>query len=216
MVGGLFVKNPLSLNKAFFMETAKAPITDISQLDPDGKYSYADYLLWKFKERVELIRGRLFRMTPAPNTHHQRIAGLLTAQAVNFFQRKPCQVFPAPFDVRLPRKQQPEVYTVVQPDLCVVCDKDKLDEKGCVGAPDLVVEILSPGNSHREMREKYEVYEEAGVKEYWIVNPWDKIVLVYVLNESGAFIGLQPLTEAQELESSTFPGLVIKLSEVFE
>ncbi|MDV7396126.1 Uma2 family endonuclease, partial [Arthrospira platensis SPKY1] len=110
-------------------------------------------------------------------------------QVGNFFHKKPCQVFHAPFDVRLPKKGQPEVYTVVQPDLCVVCDQGKLDEKGCMGAPDLVVEILSPGNTHREMREKYEVYEEAGVKEYWLVSPWDKTVLVYVLNEEGIFIG---------------------------
>ena len=192
------------------------PITDISQLDPEGKYTYADYLLWKFKDRVELIRGRLFKMTPAPNTVHQRIAGVLTATVVNFFKKQACQVFPAPFDVRLPKTGQPDVYTVVQPDLCVVCDTSKLDEQGCVGAPDLVVEILSPGNTHREMREKYEVYEEAGVKEYWLVNPWDKIVLIYVLNDAGIFIGLQPLTEEQTLGSSLFPGLKIPLKEVFE
>ncbi|MBK7407026.1 MAG: Uma2 family endonuclease [Saprospirales bacterium] len=198
------------------METVKVPITDISQLDPEGKYTYADYLLWKFKERVELIRGRLFKMTPAPNTVHQRISLELIRRVGNFFYKKPCQVFPAPFDVRLPKKGQPEIYTVVQPDLCVVCDAGKLDEKGCAGAPDLVVEILSPGNTHREMREKYEVYEEAGVKEYWLVNPWDKIVLIYILNEAGIFIGLQPLTEAQDLESRLFPGLKIPLKEVFE
>lgn len=192
------------------METAKAPITDISQLDPEGTYTYADYLLWKFKERVELIHGKLFRMTPAPNTSHQRMAGVLTAQAVIFFHKKPCQVFPAPFDVRLPK-----IFTIVQPDLCIVCDKEMLDEKGCIGAPDLVVEILSPGNSNLEMREKYEVYEEAGVREYWIVNPWDKIVLVYILNQSGKFFGLQPLTEEQVLESNIFPGLKIDLGELF-
>ncbi|MBK7338441.1 MAG: Uma2 family endonuclease [Saprospirales bacterium] len=198
------------------MKTVDAPITDLSQLDPDGRYTYADYLLWKFKERVELIRGRLFRMTPAPNTIHQRISHELDRQLGNFFYKHPCQVFPAPFDVRLPKKGQPDILTVVQPDLCVICDANKLDDKGCIGAPDLVVEILSPGNSHREMSEKYEVYEEAGVKEYWLVNPWEKIVLVYVLNEKGIFIGLQPLTGEQTLETGLFPGLKIPLGELFE
>ena len=98
----------------------------------------------------------------------------------------------------------------------MICDPKKLDDKGCIGAPDRVVEILSPGNTHREMREKYEVYEEAGVKEYWLVNPLEKIVLIYVLNETGTFIGLQPLTEEQTLETRLFPGLKINLGELFE
>lgn len=198
------------------MKPPEVPITDISQLDPDGKYTYADYLLWKFKERVELVRGRLFKMTPAPNTIHQRISHELDRQLGNFFHKHPCQVFHAPFDVRLPKKGKPDIYTVVQPDLCVICDPRKLDEKGCLGPPDLIVEILSPGNTHREMREKYEVYEEAGVKEYWIVNPMEKIVLVYVLNEKKIFIGLQPLTDEQTLETRLFPGLKVPLGELFE
>ena len=198
------------------MEIAKAPITDLSQLDPEGQYTYADYLLWRFKERVELIRGRLFKMTPAPSREHQRVAGVVTGIFYVFFRKQPCQFYPAPFDVRLPKKGQPDILTVVQPDLCVICDPKKLDDKGCIGAPDLVVEILSPGNTHREMREKYEVYEEAGVKEYWLVNPLEKIVLIYVLNETGTFIGLQPLTEEQTLETRLFPGLKINLGELFE
>jgi Uma2 family endonuclease len=192
------------------------PVTKLSDLDPEGSYTYADYLLWKFKERVELIRGRLFRMTPAPNTEHQRISGRISRVLLNFFHKKKCQVFIAPFDVRLPvGRRKGEDTTVVQPDLCVICDPQKIDEKGCAGAPDLIVEILSPGNSSREMREKFRVYEESGVREYWLVNPAEKIVLVYVLDKKGIFIGLAPITEADPLRSSIFPELEIDLKEVF-
>ncbi len=191
-------------------------ITDPSQLDPEGSYTYADYLLWKFQERVELIRGKLFRMSPAPSLTHQRLATFFTARLFNFFEGKNCQVFTAPFDVRLPvGRRKGEDTTVVQPDLCVICDPAKLDERGCAGAPDLVVEILSPGNSSREMGEKYRVYEEAGVREYWIVNPMEKIALIYILNETGTYIGLAPVTEDDPLKSSIFPGLAIDLQEVF-
>jgi len=137
----------------------------------------------------------------------------------NFFHGSACrQVFPAPFDVRLTRKSKisdSETRTVVQPDLCVVCDVSKLDERGCNGAPDLAVEILSPGNTRREMREKYEAYEEAGVREYWIVNPAGKWVLIYVLDEQGRFYGLQPMTQDVTLQSSIFPELQISLEDVF-
>lgn len=194
------------------------PITHFSQLDLNAHYTYADYLLWQFQDRVELIRGKVLRMSPAPSMTHQRIVQELGRQLGNFFHLYPCQVFPAPFDVRLTRKisaSEQETITVVQPDLCVVCDVSKLDERGCNGAPDLAIEILSPGNTRREMREKYEVYEEAGVREYWIVNPSEKVVLIYVLNEQGRYIGLQPLTEDVQLQSVVFPDLSISLEEVF-
>lgn len=195
-----------------------APITQFSQLDLNAHYTYADYLLWQFKDRVELIRGKVFKMSPAPNVKHQRIAAYLNFRLYAFFEHTSCQVFPSPFDVRLTRKDKAsdrETTTVVQPDLCVVCDLSKLDERGCNGAPDLAIEILSPGNTRREMREKYEVYEEAGVREYWMVDPSEKIVLIYVLNEQGRYIGLQPLTEDVALKSTIFPELSIPLEEVF-
>lgn len=194
------------------------PVTELSELDTGKRYSYADYLMWRLKERIELIQGKIFKMSPAPGTEHQRISHELDRQFGNFFHRKPCQVFPAPFDVRLPRQGEQAdeaIFTVVQPDLCVVCNADKLDEKGCKGAPDLVVEILSPGNSKREMRDKFEAYEEAGVREYWLVNPAEKTVFIYLLNEQGRFIGLQPLTEDQAAVSSIFPELEIGLNELF-
>ncbi|MBK7408430.1 MAG: Uma2 family endonuclease [Saprospirales bacterium] len=192
------------------------PVTKLSDLDPEGSYTYADYLLWKFKERVELIHGRLFKMTPAPNTEHQRISSQISRVFLNFFYKKTCQVFVAPFDVRLPvGRKKGEDSTVVQPDLCVICEESKLDERGCKGAPDLMVEILSPGNSHKEMREKFQVYEEAGVREYWLVNSAERLVLIYILNEQGVFIGLAPVTEEVPLRSHIFPELEINLKEVF-
>jgi Uma2 family endonuclease len=118
--------------------------------------------------------------------------------------------------VRLPVKDKKgRQSTVVQPDLCVICDENKLDEQGCNGAPDWVIEILSPGNSRFEMREKFRAYEEAGVREYWIVNPAERNVLQYVLNEAGQYSGLAPATEEDQLRPHIFPDLVIDLKEVF-
>jgi Uma2 family endonuclease len=127
-------------------------------------------------------------------------------------------VFSAPFDVRLTRKAKAsheEITTVVQPDLCVICDLSKLDERGCLGAPDLVIEILSSGNSKKEMREKFEVYQESGVREYWLVNPTDENVIIYTLNEQGIYIGLAPYIAGDMLRSAIFPELLIDLGEVF-
>ena len=110
-------------------------------------------------------------------------------------------------------KASKDIYTVVQPDVCVICDSTKLDEQGCNGAPDLVVEVLSPGNTKREMNQKFDLYQEAGVQEYWLVEPADEVVFVYVLNEQGQYIGLRPMTEM--LESALFPDLIIDLEKLF-
>jgi len=195
---------------------ANKPITSLSQLDPEGVYTYADYLNWQFQERVELIRGRLFPMSPAPNTFHQQILGALNFCLYGHFLGKQCQVFAAPFDVRLPvSRKKGQTTTVVQPDLCIICDASKLDNQGCDGAPDLIIEILSPGNSKKEMREKYQVYEESGVREYWLVYPLDREVRVYVLNEEGKYIGLAPVLEDEVLRSAVFSGLEVDLGMVF-
>ncbi len=121
-------------------------VTNINQLDPiNGLYTYAEYLLWKFEERVELFKGKLFKMA-APSIDHQRISRRLTLLLGNYFIGKPCELFTAPFDVVLPSKEGTD-NTVLQPDLCVVCDPEKLaDGKRCYGAPDWVLEIVSPSN----------------------------------------------------------------------
>lgn len=192
------------------------PITSLSQLDPEGVYTYTDYLSWQFQERVELIRGRLFPMSPAPGTVHQQISGALSFCLYGHFLGKSFQVLAAPFDVRLPvSRKKGQTTTVVQPDLCVICDPGKLDNQGCDGAPDLIIEILSPGNGKKEMREKYQVYEEAGVREYWLVYPLDREVRVYVLNEAGKYIGLAPVLEDEVLRSAVFPELEVDLGMVF-
>ena len=145
-------------------------ITSLDQLDPDGTYTYADYLLWQFQERVELLRGKIRQMS-APSVKHQRISIRFSRLLANALWQTPYQVFAAPFDVRLLQtREDNQVTTVVQPDLCVICDSSKLDDRGCNGAPDLIIiEILSPGNSRTEMKDKFELYQEAGVLEYWVV-----------------------------------------------
>jgi Uma2 family endonuclease len=193
-------------------------ITDINELDLNKTYSYADYLTWQFDDRVELLSGKIFSMGSTPNTTHQRISRQLTGILYNFSKQHPCTLFAAPFDVRLIDKKKStldkEIFTVVQPDLCVICDETKIDERGAIGAPDLVIEILSPGNSNKEMKYKFDLYEEAGVLEYWIVNPADKTIFIYVLKEN-QFIGMHPLIEEDTIQSRLFPKLDFQLAEIF-
>lgn len=190
-------------------------ITSLNQLDLNGVYTYADYLLWKLEERVELFKGKIFKMSPAPNVKHQKISRNLTIEIGSLFKHKTCQLFSAPFDVRLSQnKGDEQIFTVVQPDLCIICDTEKLDERGCVGAPDLVIEILSPGNSKKEMKNKFELYEEAGVREYWVVHPTEENVLVYVL-ENGEFKGTKPVVD-DYIISYIFPDLRVHTNDVFK
>ena len=150
-------------------------IKSIDQLDFTKQYTYADYLTWQFDERVELIKGWISRMSPAPLVRHQLISMELSSEIYTYLKGKSCSVFAAPFDVRLTnkRKSLPDksIISVVQPDISVICDIEKLDDKGCVGAPDWIIEILSPGNTRKEMKEKFSLYEENGVREYWVVYP---------------------------------------------
>jgi Uma2 family endonuclease len=194
-------------------------ITNLNQLDFNASYSYADYLKWQFEERIELIRGKIFKMPPARATKHQQCVGEIFRQVSNQVHRSSCKAFVAPFDVRLTPIQKPEsdkIYTVVQPDVCVVCDPAKIDAKGCIGAPDLIVEVLSPGNTDREMNEKFEIYQENGVKEYWLVEPNDRIVLVYILDETGKYIGLKPFTESETLTSKSLGSFQLLVRDIFD
>ena len=194
-------------------------ITNIKHLDLKGSYTYADYLLWQFNERVELIKGKIFKMSPAPNRYHQDVSWILSRKIDLFFRKSTCKMYAAPFDVRLinfkESTEDNQVTSVVQPDLCVICDANKLDEKGCIGAPDLIIEILSPGNSKREMDVKFDLYQENGVAEYWIVNPMEKNIYVYVL-ENERYIGLKPLIESSTFVSPTFPKLKFAVKNIFK
>lgn len=189
----------------------------LADLDFAKEYTYADYLKWTFEERLELIKGKLFRMSPAPNLVHQQLVFRINGPLYNYLKGKPCSAFPAPFDVRLPRKskEDKDVITVLQPDVCVVCDPSKLDSRGCIGAPDIVVEILSPGNNKKELKNKYEAYEESGVQEYWIIQPAEKTFLKYVLTD-GKFQASRLLTIGDEVTTDVLPGFVLSLEELFD
>ncbi len=193
-----------------------AAITKFSQLDLSKKYSYADYLTWQFKERVELFKGKIFKMSPAPNRIHQTIMRRITSEFEVFFEEHPCHLYFAPFDVMLTKKDKKDkqIFTVVQPDLVVVCDETKLDEQGCKGSPDLVVEVLSPGNSKKEMTNKFKLYEENEIPEYWIIDPERKTALVYYLKD-GIYIGMKPFTEDEVIISKKFPKLKVRMEKLF-
>jgi len=189
-------------------------VTKFSDLDLTKQYTYADYLLWQFSERIELLRGFIKKMSPAPSRRHQSISFNLTMKIGNMFNLKSCQVFIAPFDVRLPIPSAKKDNTVVQPDICIICDISKLDDHGCNGAPDLIVEILSPGNSKHDADTKFRLYEEAGVQEYWMVEPEEKLVFIYTL-QNGIYIGLKPFSEGEIINSPRFPELKIEVEAIF-
>lgn len=198
-----------------------ATITHTSQLDLNRSYSYADYLRWQLEERVELIKGKIMLMSPAPNVKHQRLSGRLTRLISNFLYGKQCELFVAPFDVKLYDRKKAhladdEAFSVVQPDLCVICDKTKLTQQGCDGAPDWIIEVLSKGNSKREMRLKYELYEESGVSEYWLIYPYEEAVYQFVLDTETQKYALAAMYAGDEVASPVlFPELKIDLAEVF-
>ena len=149
----------------------------------DGKYTYGDYLKWSDDERWELIDGVPYSMSPAPSRHHQEICMELSRQFANYLLHKSCRVYPAPFEVRFPSSvvNDEDIQTVVQPDIAIVCDQNKLDDRGCKGAPDLIVEILSPSTTRKDLYEKYNLYERNGVREYWVVFPPEQVIDVYQL-----------------------------------
>jgi Uma2 family endonuclease len=196
-----------------------AKIIRLSDLDLSKTYSYADYLTWQLNETVELIKGKIMLMAPAPNVKYQRISMSLSCTLANFFRHKKCQLFAAPFDVRLYDRKKSllasqDIHTVVQPDLCVICDAEKLDEQGCNGAPDWIIEILSKGNSKKEMQIKYALYAESGVSEYWLIYPYEQAIYQFVLNEGN--YQLHAMYSEGYATPFLFPDLQIDLAEVFE
>jgi Uma2 family endonuclease len=186
-------------------------------LKRDAKYTYADYLQWSENERWELIHGVAFNMTPAPSRRHQKISGELFLQFGVFLRGKRCEVYGAPFDVRLPAPGESDETssTVVQPDLVVVCDPGKLDDRGCKGAPELVIEILSPDSVARDQKEKFLLYEQAGVMEYWLVHPTDRIVTVFHRGADGAYGRPTVYTPGERVRVGVLPELEIDLGMVF-
>ena len=195
-------------------------ITSLSQLDlSNDKYTYADYLSWKFEQTVELIKGKIFPMS-GPSRRHQKISWTLTLTIGTAFRNHRCEAYAAPFDVRLYDKRKAakgdkNVNSVVQPDICIICDLDKLDDRGCNGAPDLVIEILSPGNSSKEMKIKKDLYEENGVREYLIIDPEHENAFQFHLTEAEVYSPATIYVDDEVLTSVIFPDLQLNLKEVF-
>ncbi|MBG8552469.1 Uma2 family endonuclease [Hymenobacter guriensis] len=193
------------------------PITSLSQLDLTKTYTYADYLTWQLDEFIELVKGKVHRMSPAPRRVHQKVARNIVRHVDQQLTGGPCEVYFAPFDVRLTTpgpNGDAQITTVVQPDICVVCDPSKLDERGCLGAPDWIIEILSPSTAAYDTREKFELYEESGVLEYWIVFPGEKTVATYVLHE-GRYQSRGSYYAPGHLPAHTLPALQLHWEEVF-
>jgi Uma2 family endonuclease len=194
-------------------------ITKISQLDLTKTYTYADYLTWKLNERVELFKGFIMKMSPASSSSHQIYSGRLSYLLMQFLRKSSCQVFAAPFDVRLINKRKStadkEITTVVQPDISVICDPQKIDERGCLGSPDLIIEIVSKGNTKKELENKFELYQENGVKEYWVVQQGDETVVVFDLVR-GKYQYRKIYSNDGIIPVKVIKGLEIDLKEVFE
>ena len=161
-------------------------------LDLNKRYTYADYLTWLDDKTRELIHGFIKMMSPAPSSAHAEVNTQIILHLASIVKKSKgkCKVFTAPFDVRLPRQEETmddKIDTVVQPDICVICDLSKLDDRGCCGAPDMIVEILSPSTIKNDVVDKFALYEASGVKEYWIVHPKDKAISVFLLQEDGKY-----------------------------
>ncbi len=179
-------------------------------------YTYADYINFKFDHMVELIRGQIFKMSPSPRSVHQKILGNIYLILGNYLKNKNCQVFLAPFDVILPiqNKKRGKSNTVVQPDIVVICNPDIIEAAGCFGVPDWVIEIVSPHTINKDIRLKYEIYEEVGINEYWIVYPDEEIIEVFVL-ENGKYKMQNSYTKFDKTFAHTLPELEVDFKEVF-
>lgn len=181
-----------------------------------ASYSYADYLTWPEDERWELIDGVPYNMTPAPTPKHQEILGELFRFLANWLKGNSCRAYIAPFDVRLAEADVPDsrIDKVVQPDISVVCDPQKIDDRGCLGAPDMIIEIISPSTLKKDMGVKLALYERSGVKEYWVVYPLDETVMVFLL-ENGQYGKPTLYSVPDEIPVNRFQDLTIPLESVF-
>jgi len=188
-------------------------------LDLNKRYTYADYLTWMDDVRRELIEG-FIKLFPAPRPVHAEVSYNITWNlgAILKKNKGKCKVYYAPFDVRLPKNGETahnKIYTVVQPDICVICDLTKIDSRGCCGAPDLIIEIISPSTGKRDFTDKFVLYEEAGVKEYWIVYPDSKAITVFLLQDDGKYDAGCVYELEGQVPVHIFNGSPIDLDDIF-
>ena len=192
------------------------PIPDTGK---KGLFTYADYKTWPEDERWELIDGAAYDISPSPKRGHQKVSFEISRQIGNALRGKSCEAYSAPMDVKLsalPGEEDNDIDIVVQPDILVVRDPEKLDDDGCNGAPDWIIEILSPSTAYRDGNDKLLLYEKYGVKEYWIIQPGAKMVFIYELDEDGVY--KKPLTARKNevVESLSVPGVKVDLKLVFQ
>ncbi|MCP4135035.1 MAG: Uma2 family endonuclease [bacterium] len=186
--------------------------------EPEHKFTYEDYLTWPDDERWELINGTAYSMSPAPSDEHQKISWELGGQIRNFLVDKNCVGRSAPFDVRFPKSitANNKIIDVVQPDIVVICDTEKIDKNGCLGAPDFIIEILSPATASKDSIIKVELYQKNGVKEYWIIDPVNKLITVRLLEKNKKF-GIPKIYEGKgTMKATVIPGLVIDVDMLFQ
>ena len=179
-------------------------------------YTYGDLLKLEDDTRYELYDGQPVALA-SPSSAHQLISGELHRQIANFLVGKKCKVFPAPYDVFLFARKDDDLNdadTLVQPDISVVCDSDKIDKRGCKGAPDLVIEITSPSTRRNDRLVKFYKYQQAGVREYWIVDPDARAVLVHVL-ENGQYPTADVYAAGAPVPVSVLGGFTIDTSTLF-
>ncbi len=186
-------------------------------IDLNKRYTFANYLTWFDDKRRELIDGFVKLMSPAPLSVHQAVSANLFGLIWNYLREKKCKVNHPPFDVRLPtnnEKVDDEIETVVQPDLCIICDISKIDRRGCLGTPDFIIEILSDNSKH-DVDTKFKLYEKHGVREYWIVHPVEQTVNVFVLDENGKYQFGGLYAQDAKVKVNIFDDFYIDLAEVF-
>jgi len=203
----------------------------------EKKYTYADYMTWPNDERWELIDGISYNMTPAPSSGHQSICTALVSEFYQYLKGKPCKVFTAPFDVRLYDAKDAladgtvpdnKISNVVQPDVTVICSRNKIDVRGCLGSPDLAVEVISKYTSRKDSINKLNTYEKFGVREFWMVRPEEKTIMVFRLDSKnglgnadstdgpGRYGRPKVYGEGDIMEVDLFPDFRLNLSEIFQ
>lgn len=187
---------------------------NVSLPKEERDYTYVDYLSWPKDERVEIINGTPY-LQAAPSRIHQEILSEMHRQIANYLIDKNCKVYPVPFAVILDMEEEGDIKNVVEPDITIVCDEEKLEDRGCKGSPDMVVEIISPSTARRDKIEKFNLYEEAGIQEYWIIEPEEKILTVFTLQANQRYGRPNLYSEDDHAPVTIFDDLKINLNTVF-